>query len=207
MFAMNPQCLSNFVCAEIHQRQIPHPLALVCLILHQKRSPRFNPLGSGAGTIGEHPKGVPNNLMPYIHQTALGIRPALNVFGSDYSTRDGTAIRDYIHIQAPLLTPPHTLLQFFSTSSTLSLGFAEPVARIAMHRNRPYPHMAAAWARLRRTRFGPYIRVSVWQHDAGHTAEIFCCTRMRPKSSLSEGKLPEPALQRPLSRLSCLLLG
>ena len=48
--------------------------------------------------IGEHPIGIPNNLMPYIQQVALGIRPQLTVFGSDYNTRDGTAVRDYIHV-------------------------------------------------------------------------------------------------------------
>lgn len=51
-----------------------------------------------AGLIGEHPIGIPNNLMPYIQQVATGIRPELNVYGSDYKTRDGTAVRDYIHV-------------------------------------------------------------------------------------------------------------
>ena len=51
-----------------------------------------------AGLIGEHPIGIPNNLMPYIQQVATGIRPELNVYGSDYNTRDGTAVRDYIHV-------------------------------------------------------------------------------------------------------------
>ena len=51
-----------------------------------------------AGLIGEHPIGIPNNLMPYIQQVATGIRPHLNVYGSDYNTRDGTAVRDYIHV-------------------------------------------------------------------------------------------------------------
>ena len=50
------------------------------------------------GLIGEHPIGIPNNLMPYIQQVATGIRPELNVYGSDYNTRDGTAVRDYIHV-------------------------------------------------------------------------------------------------------------
>ena len=59
----------------------------------------FNPVGAHAsGRIGEHPVGIPNNLMPYVQQVALGIRPHLNVFGSDYPTRDGTCIRDYIHV-------------------------------------------------------------------------------------------------------------
>ncbi len=59
----------------------------------------FNPVGAHASAlIGENPRGVPNNLFPYIAQTASGIRPYLNVFGGDYPTPDGTAVRDYIHI-------------------------------------------------------------------------------------------------------------
>lgn len=59
----------------------------------------FNPVGAhDSGLIGELPLGVPNNLMPYITQTAYGIRPCLRVFGNDYPTHDGTPIRDYIHI-------------------------------------------------------------------------------------------------------------
>ena len=51
-----------------------------------------------AGLIGEHPIGIPNNWMPYIQQVAIGSRPELNVYGDDYNTRDGTAVRDYIHV-------------------------------------------------------------------------------------------------------------
>jgi len=59
----------------------------------------FNPVGAHAsGLIGENPKGIPNNLFPYIAQTASGIRQKLNVFGGDYPTPDGTTVRDYIHI-------------------------------------------------------------------------------------------------------------
>eukprot|EP00803_Ostreobium_quekettii_P008519 evm.model.scf_337.4 EVM.evm.TU.scf_337.4 scf_337:20042-23417(+) len=59
----------------------------------------FNPIGAHpTGRIGEHPIGVPLNLMPYIQQVAVGIRPELKVFGDDYPTRDGTCIRDYIHV-------------------------------------------------------------------------------------------------------------
>lgn len=59
----------------------------------------FNPVGAhSSGEIGEHPVGIPNNLMPYIQQVALGQREALSVYGTDYNTRDGTAIRDYIHV-------------------------------------------------------------------------------------------------------------
>lgn len=59
----------------------------------------FNPIGAHAsGTIGENPNGVPNNLMPYITQVAVGKRPYLGVFGDNYETPDGTGVRDYIHV-------------------------------------------------------------------------------------------------------------
>jgi len=59
----------------------------------------FNPAGAHrSGRIGEHPSGIPNNLMPYIAQTASGLRKKLSVFGGDYPTRDGTGVRDYIHV-------------------------------------------------------------------------------------------------------------
>jgi len=59
----------------------------------------FNPAGAHpSGRIGEHPSGIPNNLMPYIAQTASGLRQQLSVFGGDYPTRDGTGVRDYIHV-------------------------------------------------------------------------------------------------------------
>lgn len=59
----------------------------------------FNPVGAHeSGAIGEDPSGTPNNLMPYVAQVAIGRRPHLNVFGSDYPTVDGTGVRDYIHV-------------------------------------------------------------------------------------------------------------
>jgi len=59
----------------------------------------FNPVGAHeCGMIGEDPKGIPNNLMPYISQVAVGKRTHLNVFGNDYPTPDGTGVRDYIHV-------------------------------------------------------------------------------------------------------------
>lgn len=59
----------------------------------------FNPIGAHAsGTIGEDPAGIPNNLVPYIAQVAVGKREKLSVFGDDYDTPDGTGVRDYIHV-------------------------------------------------------------------------------------------------------------
>lgn len=60
----------------------------------------FNPVGAHpSGQIGEAPRGIPNNLMPYVMQVAAGLRPKLSIFGNNYPTPDGTCVRDYIHIQ------------------------------------------------------------------------------------------------------------
>ena len=65
----------------------------VCLLRY------FNPIGAHiSGRIGEDPSGIPNNLMPFITQVAVGRRDHLNVFGNDYETHDGTGVRDYIHV-------------------------------------------------------------------------------------------------------------
>ena len=59
----------------------------------------FNPIGAHkSGRIGENPKGIPNNLLPYITQVAVGKLVCLGVFGNDYDTPDGTCVRDYIHV-------------------------------------------------------------------------------------------------------------
>lgn len=59
----------------------------------------FNPIGAHpSGLIGEDPKGIPNNLVPYVAQVAVGKLEAVQVFGNDYSTPDGTGVRDYIHV-------------------------------------------------------------------------------------------------------------
>ena len=65
----------------------------ICLLRY------FNPIGAHeSGRIGEDPRGIPNNLMPYITQVAIGRREKLSVFGNDYDTPDGTGVRDYIHV-------------------------------------------------------------------------------------------------------------
>ena len=59
----------------------------------------FNPIGAHkSGLIGENPKGIPNNLLPYVAKVAAGQLPCLSVFGNDYDTKDGTGVRDYIHV-------------------------------------------------------------------------------------------------------------
>ena len=59
---------------------------------------RLNHMGTTSSGIRQNPNGIPNNLMPYITQVAVGKRPELGVFGNDYNTHDGTGVRDYIHV-------------------------------------------------------------------------------------------------------------
>jgi UDP-glucose 4-epimerase len=76
----------------------------------------FNPVGSHpSGHIGEDPRGVPNNLMPVVQQVAVGRRTELTVFGSDYNTRDGTGVRDYIHVMDLAAGHIQALHQLFNT--------------------------------------------------------------------------------------------
>lgn len=91
----------------------------------------FNPVGAHAsGTIGEHPKGIPNNLMPFITQVAAGKRESLNIFGCDYPTPDGTNVRDYIHVvdlaQGHLAALRY--LQNKKSSVTVNLGTGQGVS-------------------------------------------------------------------------------
>ena len=90
----NPYGWTKFVCEQVLRDCVvaDHEWSVVLLRY-------FNPIGAHeSGLIGEDPKGIPNNLMPYISQTAIGRREYLNVFGDDYDTPDGTGIRDYIHV-------------------------------------------------------------------------------------------------------------
>lgn len=81
----NEQMLTQF--------QTAMPITKICALRY------FNPIGAHAsGLIGEEPIGTPNNLVPYITQTAAGIRECLTVFGNDYDTPDGSCLRDYIHV-------------------------------------------------------------------------------------------------------------
>ncbi|WP_108507888.1 UDP-glucose 4-epimerase GalE [Polynucleobacter acidiphobus] len=95
----------------------------------------FNPVGAHAsGLIGEHPRGIPNNLMPYIAQVAIGERECLRVFGADYPTPDGTGLRDYIHVDD--LAEGHLLalqaLQSHAGLLTVNLGTGIPTSVLQM---------------------------------------------------------------------------
>jgi UDP-glucose 4-epimerase len=81
----------------------------------------FNPVGAHeSGLIGEDPNGMPNNLMPYIAQVALGKLPYLNVYGNDYDTPDGTGVRDYIHVM-DLVEGHLAALSFIKQQSGLNI--------------------------------------------------------------------------------------
>jgi len=85
----------------------------------------FNPVGSHkSGTIGEDPNGIPNNLMPFIAQTAVGKRKLLSIFGDDYNTIDGTGVRDYIHVVDLAQGHVNALdrIQNFTEPMTINLG-------------------------------------------------------------------------------------
>lgn len=85
----------------------------------------FNPIGAhSSGLIGEDPSGIPNNLMPFIAQVAVGKRSELSVFGSDYDTVDGTGVRDYIHVVDLALGHIQALEKIVATSGvhTYNLG-------------------------------------------------------------------------------------
>jgi UDP-glucose 4-epimerase len=95
----------------------------------------FNPVGAhSSGLIGENPVGIPNNLMPYIGQVALGILPKLKVYGNDYPTTDGTGLRDYIHVDD--LAVGHILaLEYLEHKPgvlTVNLGTGKPYSVLDM---------------------------------------------------------------------------
>jgi UDP-glucose 4-epimerase len=92
--AKSPYGETKIVCEKIIKHTINSNPNLKAVLLRY-----FNPIGAHpSAKIGELPQGVPNNLLPYLTQTANGIRKALTIFGGDYQTKDGTCIRDYIHV-------------------------------------------------------------------------------------------------------------
>jgi UDP-glucose 4-epimerase len=109
----------------------------------------FNPVGAHeSGLIGEDPRGIPNNLMPYIAQVAVGRRTHLNVFGGDYPTPDGTGVRDYIHVVDLARGHVAALSRLFDATGvhTWNLGTGRGVSVLEMVRafeaasGRPVPY-------------------------------------------------------------------
>lgn len=109
-----------------------HPTWRVALLRY------FNPVGAHpSGTLGEDPNGIPNNLMPFIAQVAVGKRARLSVFGGDYPTPDGTGLRDYIHIQdlaAGHLAALRALTEREGALLTVNLGTGGPFSVLEMVR-------------------------------------------------------------------------
>jgi UDP-glucose 4-epimerase len=112
----------------------------------------FNPVGAHeSGQIGEDPRGVPNNLMPFVMQTAVGRRPFVNVWGSDYPTPDGTGVRDYIHVVDLALGHLAALdrLDSFKGAQAVNLGAGrgysvlEVLAAAAKAAGKPIAHQLA----------------------------------------------------------------
>lgn len=99
----------------------------------------FNPVGAHPSThIGEFPRGVPSNLLPYMAQTAAGIHPYLRIWGNDYPTTDGTCIRDYIHVcdlaRVHVLALSHLIeLKQKSSYEVFNIGTGEGVSVLEMH--------------------------------------------------------------------------
>jgi len=90
----NPYGQTKLVVEQMCQETVAANSALSVVLLRY-----FNPVGAHhSGTIGEDPKGIPNNLMPFIAQVAVGKRTHLSIFGDNYNTPDGTGVRDYIHV-------------------------------------------------------------------------------------------------------------
>jgi len=122
----NPYGRTKLMCEDIlRDLQVSDPRWQVAILRY------FNPVGAHiSGTIGEHPNGIPNNLMPFITQVAVGQREFLSIFGQDYPTPDGTGVRDYIHVVD--LAQGHlaalNYLQNQQASITINLGTGRGVS-------------------------------------------------------------------------------
>ncbi|AJZ46491.1 UDP-glucose-4-epimerase GalE [Xanthomonas citri pv. citri] len=132
----------------------------------------FNPVGAHpSGYLGEDPRGVPNNLMPYIAQVAVGRREALQVFGDDYPTDDGTGVRDYLHVM--------DLARCTCGRHRLPAAPAQGLGGQSGHR---------AW--LQRARGGGRVRARQWQ---AHSAEHRAASRWRCGGVLRQHRAGQPA--------------
>ena len=101
----------------------------------------FNPIGAHeSGLIGEDPKGIPNNLVPYIAQVAVGKLEKLGVFGDDYDTPDGTGVRDYIHVVDLAKGHVKALKKFEEKPADCSTGFGYNIPHITESVHPPVQH-------------------------------------------------------------------
>jgi UDP-glucose 4-epimerase len=139
----------------------------------------FNPVGAHiSGTMGEHPNGIPNNLMPFITQVAVGKREFLSIFGNDYPTPDGTGVRDYIHV-VDLAQGHLAALNYLKTkqqSITVNLGTGKGVS---------VKEMADTFAKVNHTPL-PYKFVA---RRAGDVPEYYADTQLAEKELCWKAKL------------------
>nr|WP_295382946.1 UDP-glucose 4-epimerase GalE [Pseudoxanthomonas sp.] len=128
----------------------------------------FNPVGAHvSGLIGEDPSGIPNNLMPYICQVAVGRRERLQIFGGDYPTRDGTGVRDYIHVVDLARAHADALdyLMQADRSLTVNLGTGQGASVL---------ELVAAFARAS----GQAIPYDIVERRTGDVAEVYADPRL-----------------------------
>ncbi len=158
----------------------------------------FNPVGAHeSGLIGEDPQDVPNNLLPYVAQVAVGLRERLSVYGGDYPTPDGTGVRDYIHV-CDLADGHVAALRYLRAHPgllTVNLGTGRPVSVLEMVRGfeaasgRPVPYqvvarrpgdVAACWADQ-----GLAERLLGWK--ARHGLDRMCADAWRWQDGVARG--------------------
>ncbi|SHG27077.1 UDP-glucose 4-epimerase GalE [Cognatishimia maritima] len=126
----NPYGMTKLVCEEMIEAMSAADPRWICGVLRY-----FNPVGADeSAMIGEDPKDIPNNLMPYIAKVAAGELPEVQVFGDDYQTEDGTGVRDYIHVSD--LAQGHVLsleaLERDGTGHVVNLGTGQGVSVLEM---------------------------------------------------------------------------
>jgi len=158
----------------------------------------FNPAGAHpSGLIGEDPSGIPNNLMPFVAQVAIGKRPCLNVYGNDYPTPDGTGVRDYIHVQdlaAGHVAALRALLEQ-GESFTVNLGTGRGISVLELVKafeqasGRPIPYQIAPRRAgdVAQCYADPALSESLLGWRAQHTLADMCADAWRWQSGNPEG--------------------
>ena len=163
----------------------------------------FNPVGAHAsGLIGEDPAGIPNNLMPFIAQVAVGRRERLAVFGNDYATPDGTGVRDYIHVVDLALGHVAELHRLFATEGgALPSTWARAMATACSTQYGPSRPPAAAPCRTTSCRVAlatspaatprPTRRVNCWAGKRRKTSTTCALTTGAGSIRIPRATLPE----------------
>ncbi|MFF8595613.1 UDP-glucose 4-epimerase GalE [Streptomyces sp. NPDC015220] len=140
----NPYACTKLMCEHILQDVCARLSEMKVLALRY-----FNPVGAHpSGLLGEAPRGIPNNLMPYVAQVAVGRREKLSVFGDDYPTPDGTGVRDYIHVMdvaeghrvAVEHLDDHTGMQVFNLGTGTGTSVLQLISAFSEVSRRPVPH-------------------------------------------------------------------